>query len=75
MEVCLTCLMKILSSSPYAAFSPEEWQKAARSRSISNISLPVKIKKIYYQSSRVLVSNKVFQKDDKSSNFIQLSFA
>ena len=66
--------MKILSSSPYAAFSPKEWHKAARSRSTSNTSLPVKIKKIYYQSSRVLVSNKVLQKDVKSSNFIQLSF-
>ena len=66
--------MKILSSSPYAAFSPKEWQKAARSRSTLNTSLPVKIKKIYYQSSRVLVSSKVLQKDVKSSNFIQLSF-
>jgi len=67
--------MKILSSSPYAAFSSKEWQKATRSCSISNMSLPVKIKKIYYQSSGVLVSNKVLQSDDKSSNFIQLSFA
>jgi len=66
--------MKILSSSPYAAFSPKEWQKAARSRPTSNASLPVKIKKIYYQSSRVLESTKVLQKDVKSSNFIQLSF-
>ena len=66
--------MKILSSSPYAAFSPKEWQKATRSRSTSNTSLPVKIKKIYYQSSRVLVSSKVLQKDVKGSNFIQLSF-
>ena len=65
--------MKILSSSPYAAFSPKEWQKASRSRANSN--LPVKIKKIYYQSSRVLVSNKVLHKDVKSSSFIQLSFA
>ena len=66
--------MKILSSSPYAAFSPKEWQKVTRSRSTSNTSLPVKIKKIYYQSSRVMVSTKVLQKDVKSSNFIQLSF-
>ena len=66
--------MKILSSSPYAAFSPKEWQKAARSRSTSNTSVPVKIKKIYYQSSRVLVTTKVLQKNVKSSNFIQLSF-
>ena len=67
--------MKILSSSPYATFSPKEWQKAARARSASNTSIPVKIKKAYYQSSRLLVSNKVHQKDVKSSNFIQLSFA
>ena len=66
--------MKILSSSPYAAFSPKEWQKATSSSSNSDTSLPVKIKKIYYQSSRVLVSSKVLQKDVKSSNFIQLSF-
>ena len=65
--------MKILSSSPYAAFSPKEWQKATRSRSALNTSLPVKIKKLYYQSSRVLVSTKVIQKDFKRSNFIQLS--
>jgi len=67
--------MKILSSSPYAAFSPKEWHKATKSSSISNTYLPVKIKKIYYQSSRVLASNNVLQKDVKSSNFIQLSFA
>ena len=66
--------MKILPSSPYADFSPKEWQKATGSRSTSNINLPVKIKKIYYQSSKVLVSNKVFQKDVKRSSFIQLSF-
>ena len=66
--------MKILSSSPYAAFSPKEWQKATRSHETSNVSLPVKIKKIYYQSSKVLGSNKVVQKDVKSSNFVQLSF-
>ena len=65
--------MKILSSSPYATFIPKEWQKATRSPSALNTSLPVKIKKIYYQSSRVLVSTKVLQKDFKSSNFIQLS--
>ena len=65
--------MKILSSSPYAAFSPKEWQKATRSRSTLNTSLPVKIKKIHYQSSRVFVSTKVLQKDFKSSSFIQLS--
>ena len=65
--------MKILSSSPYAAFSPKEWQRATRSRSTLDTSLPVKIKKIYYQSSRVLASTKVLQKDFKSSNFIQLS--
>ena len=67
--------MKILSSSPYAAFSPIEWHKATRSPSAANASLPVKIKKVYYQGSRVLVSNKVLQKHAKSSNFIQLSFA
>ena len=67
--------MKILTSSPYAAFSPKEWQKATSSRSNSNTSIPVKIKKMYYQSSRVLASTKVLQKDVKSSNFIQLSFA
>ena len=67
--------MKILSSSPYAAFCPAEWYKATRSPSASNTSLPVKIKKIYYKSSRVLVSNKVIQKEVKSSDFIQLSFA
>ena len=67
--------MKILSSSPYAAFSSKEWHKATRSRSASNTSLPVKIQKVYYQRSRVLVSNKVLQKDVASSNFIQLSFA
>ena len=67
--------MKILSSSPYAAFSPIEWHKATRSPSAANASLPVKIKKVYYQSSRDLVSNKVLQKDVKSSDFIQLSFA
>ena len=67
--------MKILSSSPYAAFSPIEWNKATRSPATSNTSLPVKIKKIYYKSSRVLVSNKVIQKEVKSSDFIQLSFA
>ncbi len=66
--------MKILSSSPYAAFSPQEWQKATGSRSTLNASLPVKIKKIYYKSSKVLLSTKVLQKDVKSSNFIQLSF-
>ncbi len=66
--------MKILSSSPYAAFSPKEWQKAAGSRSTFNTSLPVKIKKIYYKSSKVLSSTRVLQKDVKSSNFIQLSF-
>ena len=65
--------MKILSSSPYAAFSPQEWQKATGSRSTLNASLPVKIKKIYYKSSKVLLSTKV-QKEVKSSNFIQLSF-
>jgi len=65
--------MKILSSSPYAAFSPKEWHQATRSPSISDTNLPVKIKKIYYQSSRVLVSTKVLQKDFKSSNFVQLS--
>ena len=65
--------MKILSSSPYAAFSPKEWQKATRSRSTLDTGLPVKIKKIYYQSSRVLAPTKVLQKDFKSSNFIQLS--
>tara|TARA_Y100000589_G_scaffold290475_1_gene293202 strand:- start:72 stop:275 length:204 start_codon:yes stop_codon:yes gene_type:complete len=67
--------MKILSSSPYAAFIPKEWNKATASCSVSNTSLPVKIKKVYYKSSRVLGSNKVLQKDIKSSNFIQLSFA
>ena len=67
--------MKILSSSPYAAFSPIEWHKATRSPSASNTSHPVKIKKIYYKSSRVLVSNKILQKDAISSDFIQLSFA
>tara|TARA_Y100000589_G_scaffold113016_1_gene107406 strand:- start:19 stop:222 length:204 start_codon:yes stop_codon:yes gene_type:complete len=67
--------MKILSSSPYAAFSPKEWHKATRSPSTSNTSLPVKIKKKYYQRSRVLVFNKDLQADSKSSNFIQLSFA
>ncbi len=67
--------MKILSSSPYAAFSPTEWYKATRSPSTSNASIPVKIKKVYYKSSRVLVSNKVLQKDVSSSDFIQLSFA
>ena len=66
--------MKILSSSPYAAFSPKEWHKATRSRSTSNTSLPVKIQKVYYQSSKVFVSNKVLQKNVASSNFIQLSF-
>ena len=67
--------MKILSSSPYAAFSPKEWYKATRSRSASNASLPVKIKKVYYQDSRVLSSNNVVQKDVKNFNFVQLSFA
>jgi len=67
--------MKTLSSSPYAAFSPAEWYKATRSPSSSNASSPVKIKKAYYKSSRVLVSNKILQKDVKSSDFIQLSFA
>ena len=67
--------MKILSSSPYAAFSPKEWHKATASRSTSNTSIPVRIKKLYYQSSRVLVSNKALEKDVKSSHFIQLSFA
>ena len=67
--------MKILSSSPYAAFSPIEWRKATRSPSSSNSSLPVKIKKVYYQSSRGFVSNKFLQKDAKSKDFIQLSFA
>jgi len=67
--------MKILSSSPYAAFSPTEWHKATRFTSACNASLPVRIKKIYYQSSRVLVSNKVPQEDVNSSDFIQLSFA
>ena len=67
--------MKILSSSPYATFSPKEWHKATRSSSASNASLPVKIKKVYYQSSRVLESNKVLQEGVKCSNFIQLSFA
>ena len=67
--------MKILSSSPYAAFSPKEWYKATRSSSDSNASFPVKIKKVYYQSSRILGSNKVLQKGVKGPNFIQLSFA
>ena len=67
--------MKILSSSPYAAFSPKEWHKATRSGSTSNTSLPVKIQKVYYQSSKIFVSNKVLQKNVASSNFIQLSFA
>ena len=67
--------MKILSSSPYAAFSQKEWHKATSSRSTSNTSLPVKIQKVCYQNSRVLVSNKVVQKGVASSNFIQLSFA
>ena len=66
--------MKILSSSPYAAFIPHEWHKATKSRPISNTCLPVKIKKVYYQSSRVFASNEI-RKDVKSSNFIQLSFA
>ncbi len=67
--------MKILSSSPYSTFSLKEWHKATRSSSASNTSLPVKIKKVYYKRSRVLRSYKVFEKDLKSSNFIQLSFA
>ena len=67
--------MKILSSSPYAAFNSEEWHKATRSPSSSNTNLPVKVKKVCYQNSRVLVSNKFLQKDMNSSNFIQLSFA
>ena len=67
--------MKILSSSPYAAFSPIEWRKATRSPSAFNVSLPVRIKKVYYQSSRGFVSNKALQKDAKSTSFIQLSFA
>jgi len=67
--------MKILSSSPYAAFSLKEWNKATRSRSTSNTSLPVKIQKLYYRRSRASVTNKILQKDIKSSDFIQLSFA
>ena len=67
--------MKILSSSPYAAFSPTEWHKATKSPSSSNVSQPVRIKKVYYQNSKVLVSNKVLREDVKSSDFIQLSFA
>tara|TARA_Y100000589_G_scaffold181909_1_gene172252 strand:- start:268 stop:471 length:204 start_codon:yes stop_codon:yes gene_type:complete len=67
--------MKILSSSPYAAFSPKEWHKATRSCSTLNTNLPVRIKKVYYQSSKVFLSNKILQKDFKNSNFIQLSFA
>ena len=67
--------MKILSSSPYAAFSPKEWNKATRSCSNPNASLPVKIRKVYYQRSKVLLTKKVIEKDIKSSNFIQLSFA
>ena len=67
--------MKILSSSPYAAFSPKEWNKATRSCSNPSTSLPVKIKKIYYQNSTLWGSKKVLEKSVKSSNFIQLSFA
>ena len=67
--------MKILSSSPYAAFSPKEWNKATRSCSNPSTSLPVKIKKIYYQSSTLWGSKKVLEEGVKSSNFIQLSFA
>ena len=65
--------MKILSSSPYAAFSPKEWNKATRS--CSNSNLPVKIQKVYCSSSKILVSKKVIAKNVKNFNFIQLSFA
>ena len=67
--------MKILSSSPYATFSPKEWSKAARPYSSLNATVRINRQKVYFQNSRISISKKVLNKNDKNSNFIQLSFA
>ena len=66
--------MKILSSSPYATFNPNEWNSLPKAnRSFS--STPIKIKKKFFSPIKSGKSTEVAHKHDDLPKQIQLAFA
>ena len=65
--------MKILSSSPYAAFNPKEWNSLPRTdRKFS--SAPVKIKKKFFNNFKNVKSTEITQENNDLPKQIQLAF-
>ncbi|WP_041710551.1 hypothetical protein [Prochlorococcus marinus] len=65
--------MKILSSSPYAAFDPKEWNSLSKAnRSFSNT--PIKIKKKFFSTFNKEKSSKNPQLNKDLPKQIQLAF-
>ena len=65
--------MKILSSSPYAAFNPKEWNSVSRvSCRFSNT--PIKIKKKFFSTFENVKSTKNTQENNDLPKQIQLAF-
>ena len=66
--------MKILSSSPYAAFNPKEWNSLSRiSYSFSHTS--IKVQKKYYGRLKKIKSNETIQKNNELPKQMQIVFA
>ena len=65
--------MKILSSSPYAAFNPKEWNSLSTANNrFSNT--PIKIKKKFLSSFKNVKSTKTSQEKNDQPKQIQLAF-
>tara|TARA_A100000164_G_scaffold199052_1_gene176671 strand:- start:291 stop:491 length:201 start_codon:yes stop_codon:yes gene_type:complete len=65
--------MKILSSSPYATFNPEEWNSVSRANhKVSDT--PIKIKKRYLSTFKNIKSTKIVEKNNDLPRQMQLAF-
>ena len=66
--------MKILSSSPYAAFNPKEWNSLSKANHrFSNT--PIKIKKKFFSTFKDVKSTKNVRENNDLPKQIQLTFA
>ena len=66
--------MKIISSSPYAAFNPKEWNSFSRTNYVFSRT-PIKIKKKYFNTFKKTKPNKIVQEKIASPKHLQLAFA
>ena len=65
--------MKILSSSPYAAFNPEEWNSISKANRRFS-STPIKIKKKFISTFKTVKSIKVAKENNDLPKQMQIAF-